>query len=175
MLSFSRTTCYAILALGCIGCWKGQRVLSGQIHKCSGIPMPYLRKTLFALGRSGLIQAKRGYQGGFVLSRPPEEITLLDVVHAVEHDESRSPCVLGLAGCSDATPCPLRGFWKGISAQVEAELRSITIAQAAESVRAARWGRLTRCPPPEAAKGRRALSKKAGRRKKTTSLVRRRS
>lgn len=167
MLSFSRTTGYAILALGCIANWKGQWVRSGQIHECTGIPTPYLRKTLFALVRFGLIQAKRGYQGGFVLSRPPEEITLLDVVQAVEPDKSASDCLLALAGCSDATPCPVRGFWKKIRAQIETELRSITIAQAAESVRAARWGRLTTCPPPDGTAQCQTLPEQAGRRKET--------
>ena len=151
MLSFSRTTGYAILALACIGSWKGQLVRSSQIHECTGIPTPYLRKTLFALVRFGLIQAKRGYQGGFVLKRPPEEITLLDVVRAVEPDNSARDCLLALAGCSDENPCPVHGFWKEIRAQIEAELRSITVAQAAESVRAARWGRLTTCCPPTVA------------------------
>jgi Rrf2 family protein len=155
MLSFSRTAGYAILALGCIGSWKGQRVLSGQIHKCTGIPMPYLRKTLFVLGRFGLVRAKRGYQGGFVLSRPPEEITLLDVVRAVEHERSAFDCMLGLPGCSDATPCPMRKFWRKEWAKIEAKLRSVTIAEAAESVRAARWGRLATCPPPPAKQRRR--------------------
>ena len=167
MLSFSRTTGYAILALGCIGSWKGQWVRSGQIHECTGIPTPYLRKTLFALVRFGLIQAKRGYQGGFVLRRPPEEITLLDVVQAVEPDYSASDCLLALDGCSDATPCPVRGFWKKMRAQIEAELRRITVAQAAESVRAARWGRLTTCPPPDGTAACPCLPKKAGGQKRT--------
>jgi Rrf2 family iron-sulfur cluster assembly transcriptional regulator len=165
MLSFSKTTGYAILALGCIGSWKGQRVLSGQIHDCTGIPVPYLRKTLYALGRFGLIQGKRGYQGGFVLTRPPEEITLLDVVRAVEHDKSAADCVLGLPGCSDATPCPLRRSWQKIWAQIEAELRRITVAQAAAAVRAARGGRLTTCHAPEITKLRQTLPEKLGRRK----------
>lgn len=148
MLSLSQTAGYAVLALGCIGSWKGEWVLSKDIHKCTGVPMPYLRKILFALGKAGLIQTKRGYQGGFVLARAPEKITLLDVVRAVEHEKLGEDCLLGLAGCSDATPCPMRSFWQKQRARIEAKLDSITLAKAAESVRAARWGKLTACPPP---------------------------
>jgi Rrf2 family protein len=149
MLSFSHTTGYAILALGCIGSWKGDWVLSKQIHKCTGVPTPYLRKILLALGKAGLIDAKRGYQGGFALARPAKEITLLDVVRAVEHEKAGDTCLLALAGCSDATPCPMHGFWEKERAKIEAKLGRITIAMAADSVRAARWGKLTACAPPD--------------------------
>lgn len=148
MLSLSQTAGYAVLALGCIGSWKGEWVLSKDIHKCTGVPTPYLRKILFALGKAGLIQTKRGYHGGFTLARAPEEITLLDVVRAVEHEKLGEDCLLGLAGCSDATPCPMRSFWQKERAKIEGKLDSVTLAEAAKSVRAARWGKLTACPPP---------------------------
>jgi Rrf2 family protein len=151
MLSFSRTTGYAVLALTCIGSWKGQRVLAGQIHKCTGVPMPYLEKILFLLGRHGLVQSKRGHRGGFVLARPAEEISLLDVVFAIEHNKSPTDCVLGLAGCADEDPCQLRAVWPKIWAQIEVELRGITIADAAGSVHGIRRGRLTTCCSPDAA------------------------
>jgi Rrf2 family protein len=168
VLSFSHTTGYAILALGCIGNWKGERVFSEQIHECTGVPTPYLRQILFDLGKFGLIEGKRGYQGGFVLTRPAEKITLLDVVRAVEPEHSASDCLLALAGCSDATPCPVRGFWQKERARIEAKLRRITIAQAAESIRAAKWAQLATCPPPDRVKKRRASCGKASNRKKTT-------
>lgn len=157
-MSFSQTAGYAVLALGCIGSWRGEWVLSKDIHKCTGVPMPYLRKLLFALGKAGLIRTKRGYQGGFVLARAPDEISLLDVVRAVEHEKLAEDCLLGLAGCSDATPCPMRSFWQKERTRIAAKLDSVTLAKAAESVRAARWGKLT-CPhpccPPNAAQGKR--------------------
>ena len=173
MLSFSQTAGYAVLALGCIGSWKGEWVLSKDIHQCTGVPMPYLRKILFALGKAGLIQTKRGYQGGFVLARAPEEITLLDVVRAVEHERLREDCLLGLAGCSDATPCPMRSFWQKERTKIEAKLHTVTLAKAAESVRAARWGKLTACPSPSSPP-KRAGSRQGGppaRRKRATGAA----
>jgi Rrf2 family protein len=147
MLAFSQTTGYAVLALGCIASWKGRWVLSEQVHKCTGISTPYLRKVLYTLGRAGLVRTKRGYHGGFVLTRPPEEITLLEIVEAVESNRPVSDCLLGLPGCSEATPCPLRRFWQKERAKIRAELGRITLAKAAKAVRAARWGKLTSCPP----------------------------
>lgn len=150
MLSLSQTTGYAILALGCIASWKGQRVLARQVQKCTGISMPYLRKLLYALGKAGLIETKRGYRGGLVLARPAEKITLLDVVQAVEHENPLPDCLLGLPGCCEAVPCPMRNFWEKERARIKAKLGRITIAQAARSVVAARWGRLISCPSEEA-------------------------
>lgn len=165
MLSFSHTVGYAILALSCIGSWKGDWVLSKAVHKCTGIPMPYLRKILFQLSKQGLIQTKRGYRGGFVLARPPEEISLLEVIRALE-PERASDCVLGLAGCSEATPCPVRSLWITAWAKFEAKLERITLADAGKSVRAARWGKLVTCPPPD-------YVPKPARRKRTARTARR--
>jgi len=147
MLSLSQTVGYATLALGCIGSWKGQRVQSTQIQECTGVSMPYLRKILFLLGKSGLIEAKRGYRGGFLLARPASEITMLDVMEALGKDHAVPDCLLELDGCSDETPCPLHSFWQEERARIHDKLGEITVAEAAVSVRAARWGKLTQCPP----------------------------
>ncbi len=146
LISLSHTTGYAILALACIGSWKGEWVQADQIHECTGVPKPYLRKLLHAMGRAGLINTKRGCQGGCVLARPPEEITLLDVVEAVESRELESNCLLGLTGCSDAHPCPVHRFWKHEWPRIEAELVQKTLADAATYVRSSRGAILTKCP-----------------------------
>lgn len=174
MLSFSQTTGYAILALSCIGSWKGDWVLSRTIHECTGVPMPYLRKILFQLSRTGLIETKRGYQGGFCLERAPGEVSLLEVIRAVE-PERASDCLLGLAGCSDATPCPVRSFWKREQARIEANLERLTLADAAGAVRAARWGKLAACPSPDYVPKRVRGKKTArtGRRKGTSGRAKR--
>ena len=149
MLSFSQTTGYAILALSCIGSWKGEWVLSKQVSKCTGVPMPYLRKILYSLEQKGLIKSKRGYRGGFALARPPEEISLLELIQATETGTETFDCLLGLAGCSDKTPCPMHDFWHKERAKLEAELAKTTLADAGKCVRAARWGKLAGCPPPD--------------------------
>jgi DNA-binding IscR family transcriptional regulator len=99
------------------------------------------------MGKAGLITTKRGYQGGFVLAQPASEITLLDVVKAVEPNEPGSGCLLGLAGCSDANPCPLRRFWQEEWPRIEARLRQETLADAAEFVKGSH-GKFTKCPGP---------------------------
>ncbi len=146
MISLSQTSGYAVLALGCIGSWKGDWVRSDQIHACTGVPRRYLMKLLFALGKAGLVQTKRGSRGGYVLARPPGEITLLEIAEAVEPTRPGSDCLLGLVGCSDATPCPMHAFWKKELPKIRAELARTSLAKAAKCIRKAQGGKLTTCP-----------------------------
>ena len=84
MFSLSQTTGYAILALGFLHECGDRLVLAKDITNCTRIPLPYLSKILNALTRTGLIVGKRGYQGGFALSRSADKISLCDVAEAVE-------------------------------------------------------------------------------------------
>lgn len=155
MLSFSQTTGYAILALGCIESGEGRRVQSEEIQACSGVPMPYLRKILHSLGKAGLVETKRGQQGGFLLARPADQMTLMDVVEAVEGSDGLPDCLLRLPGCSDENPCPFRSFWKKKRAEIEVFLRRLTVAEAAGPVRAADGSFMCCLPAKLAPTGRR--------------------
>lgn len=176
MLSFSRTAGYAILALGCIGSRKGDWVLSRHVHECTGIPMPYLRKILFALGKAGLIRAKRGYQGGFVLARPPEKITFLEIVRAVEGGKTTQDCLLALPRCTEANACPLRRFWQKERARIETQLDRITLAKASRFVQTAWVGEQSTCPAPGRVPKRRRRNQTTGpaRRSRTPGAATRR-
>ncbi len=106
-------------------------MLSRQIAACTGIPGPYLSRILHTLGKSDLIRAKRGYRGGFTLSRPGERISLLDVAEAVEGRSWAPRCLLGLERCSDRRGCSTHAFWKRERARIEATLRRTTLAEVA--------------------------------------------
>ena len=106
MFSLSQTTGYAILALSCLVDAEDRWVLSREIAARTGIPQPYLSKILHALGRSGLIEAKRGYCGGIALARPARQIRISDVAEAVEGPKWLPECMLGLSECSDLRCCP---------------------------------------------------------------------
>lgn len=70
------------------------------------IPANYLAKILHALTRVGLVEASRGRGGGYRLSRPAEQVRLIDIVEPLDGIKTRPTCVLGLRKeCSDATAC----------------------------------------------------------------------
>lgn len=133
MLPLSQTTGYAVRALRCLQEPGGHPVLVEDVAESTGIPRSYLSKLVHKLAKRGLVIARRGHHGGVVLARPSSEITLEDLSEAIDGTAWRKRCLLGLLGCSDATPCVLHGFWQETLEQVLARLRSVTLADLANS------------------------------------------
>ena len=84
-MKISRSTGYALVAVGFIAQhYQDGAVLAARVSKEYGIPLEYLLKILQQLVRANVLRSKRGPRGGFFLARPAEEITLLEVVEAVD-------------------------------------------------------------------------------------------
>jgi len=132
MFGLSSTAGYAIQALGCLDGGRESWVLTKDIAARTGIPATYLPKILNSLSKSGLIEAKRGYQGGFKLSRPAAKINVLEVVEAVDGRLFDHSCLLGLPNCTDKDGCPAHGFWGPTKKNIEAQLRKLTLDKVAE-------------------------------------------
>jgi Rrf2 family iron-sulfur cluster assembly transcriptional regulator len=92
-----------------------------EIAERTGLPQPYLEQILLAVKGAGLVRSKRGVGGGYVLARPPTEITLADILAAVdgplttlmgEHDHCEGHCILQevWVGVSDETRQILERF-----------------------------------------------------------------
>ena len=139
MLTLSQTTGYAILALAYLAERPQCYSLAQDIARETGIRKPYLSKMLHSLAQKGLIDSKRGVKGGVVLSRPPEKISILDILQAVEGDKPNGRCVLGLLKCSSDCPCPLHPYWSRERQRIERRLGRTTLAQVMLSVRQG-WG-----------------------------------
>ncbi len=96
----------------------------------TGLPQPYLEQILLALKGAGLVRSKRGVGGGYVLARPAEEITLAQIVSAVD-----GPIVLGDFGephqngaCDHEGQCVLLAIWADVGAQMRRLLDATTLA-----------------------------------------------
>ena len=131
MLHLSQTYGYAVLALCCLNSEKESPVLVKHIAECTGMPLPYLSKVMCDLKKAGLIIGRRGTKGGYAFSRPPEEITLMDVAEAILGSEPLPECLLGFTDPVTARLCPLHDFWKVERLRIEMELKRINIAKAA--------------------------------------------
>lgn len=84
-MKISRSTGYALVAVGFIAQnYKEGAVLAARVSKAYGIPLEYLLKILQQLVRANVLHSKRGPRGGFFLGRPAEEITLLNIIEAVD-------------------------------------------------------------------------------------------
>lgn len=124
----SQTAEYALRAVVYLGSQVGQPVTTQRVAAATRVPMGYLSKVLQALGRAGLVEAQRGLRGGYVLARPLDELTILDVVKSVDPLQRITGCPLGLES-HDGSLCALhRRLDAGIS-MVESLFQSTTIDQ----------------------------------------------
>ena len=101
-----------------------------DIAERTGLPQPYLEQILLALKGAGLVRSKRGVGGGYVLARPPEEITLSQIVAAVD-----GPIVAGDFGlphengaCDHEGQCVLLTVWADVGEHMRTHLDSFNLA-----------------------------------------------
>jgi Rrf2 family transcriptional regulator, iron-sulfur cluster assembly transcription factor len=113
------------------GSYTPIRTVSGTL----GIPYAFLAKITQALGSAGLLQAVRGPAGGVTLARPAAEISLKEVVVALDGGAIFTECVLGLPGCGERRPCPLHAEWAATRARVHDMFEGATLAEVASRVR----------------------------------------
>ncbi len=84
-MKISRSTGYALVAVGYISQFYAEgAVLASRISKQYNIPLEYLLKILQQLVRANVLRSKRGPRGGFFLAKPAENITLLEIIEAVD-------------------------------------------------------------------------------------------
>jgi Rrf2 family iron-sulfur cluster assembly transcriptional regulator len=86
------------------------------------IPRAFTGKILQELHHGGILRSYPGSKGGYTLSRSPESIRLIDVVMIIDGEPVQHQCILGQPDCSDANPCPLHGWWSGISHSINDQL-----------------------------------------------------
>ncbi len=101
-----------------------------EVAKRTGLPQPYLEQILLALKGAGLVKSKRGVGGGYVLARDPSQITLAQIVSAVD-----GPIVAGDFGqphengaCEHEGQCVLLTVWEEVGAHMRKHLDSFTLA-----------------------------------------------
>jgi len=98
-----------------------------EIVERQRISLSYLEQILHRLGKAGIIESVRGPHGGYVLARKPADLTIGDVVRALEGPIALSHCLEpGDAGCYQADACVARMVWARVGEKIEEALDSIT-------------------------------------------------
>ena len=106
-----------------------ERFQARDICEKAEIPESFTRKVFQALVQGGFLEAHRGPGGGYSLTRDPSEITLLEVIQAVEGEDTYDHCVLGFAECGKANPCPLHEIWVHSKKSLLSNLSNTTLDQ----------------------------------------------
>ena len=117
----------AILYLAKTG--KGERVATSEIAKKQNIPPSFLAKIILQLSVVGLLNTSRGARGGVALARDPEDISLLEVIEAIEGPIQLSTCVGQEGVCPFEAHCPVQIVWCEAQNELIAKLKNTTLAQ----------------------------------------------
>ncbi|MGQ9622083.1 MAG: RrF2 family transcriptional regulator [Candidatus Caldatribacteriaceae bacterium] len=107
---------------------RGGFVFLRDIAKREGISEKYLGQLIIPLRSAGLVFSKRGAEGGYQLSRPPERITVREVVEALEGKIFVVDCLRDKAVCERAATCIAREVWKKLQDGIVATLEGMTLA-----------------------------------------------
>jgi len=111
-LLFSRQCEYALQAVLYLAKIKSGKMTSiKEMAAQLDIPYHYLAKILQNLSNKGLLRSVKGRTGGFALNIPVDQITLMQVIDAVDGQGVKHTCVMGFGDCSEDNPCALHNEW----------------------------------------------------------------
>ena len=105
-----------------------------KISDSLDIPYHFLTKTLQKLTQQDILESYRGPKGGVALARPAGEISVKDIVVAIDGQAIFEECVLGLPGCGDEKPCPLHDQWATTRNQLNSVFESMTLSSLAHQI-----------------------------------------
>jgi FeS assembly SUF system regulator len=138
MIKLSRMTDYAVVVLarmardgGHDGAVNGAVVQTvPQLAERTGVPAPTVAKLMKLLVPAGLTESHRGAAGGYTLARAPEDISIADIIGAVDGPIALTACVDGAEGhCGVESLCAMRGNWDKVNRAVRRALEEVSLAE----------------------------------------------
>jgi len=132
MIRLARLTDYGIMLLTLLARDRQKAPLSArEVADRSRLPRPTVSKLLKALAHGGLLETHRGVRGGFRLAKPAEEVSVADIIAALEGPIGITECTAHPGQCGVEPMCPVKTNWKRINRAVLEALDGITLAEMA--------------------------------------------
>ena len=132
MLKLNRLTDYGVVALSTLALRRDDVTAVAQLAADIGINPPTVAKLMKQLAHTGLVNSHRGANGGYTLARPAEEISVSEIIEALEGPIELTACVDGSETCcSVESSCPMRGNWNQVNVAIRSALESISLAEMA--------------------------------------------
>jgi FeS assembly SUF system regulator len=105
------------------------------VSEATHIPLPMVSKILKSLTRSGLLDSQRGVKGGYTLARPANEISVIEIIDALEGPVAITECSCEpVSKCELESLCPVSTSWNKINIAVRGALEGITLAEIAKPI-----------------------------------------
>jgi len=128
-MQITRQADYALRAVIFLSRLDGdQKASTSAIAEEQKIPPSFLAKIVSQLSLAGLIQTSRGARGGVSLARPPEQISVLDVIEAIDGPVLLNECAVNPDNCTFGQSCPLQQIWCDTRQELVNRLSGATFA-----------------------------------------------
>ena len=128
MLRISKLSDYATLLLAEMAGSPGSVFSASDLAERGRLELPTVAKVMKLLCQAGLVESFRGAAGGYRLARPVEQISVADIVAAIEGPIGMTECSVHQGACSHEAHCGVSAPWQRVSQAVEATLRGIALS-----------------------------------------------
>ena len=129
MLRVTRLTDYATVVLTVLATRPGVVLSAVELADAAGLEVPTVAKVLKPLAQAGLVEGFRGAGGGYRLVRDAADISLVEIVEAMEGPLGMTECSLHDGACGIQDSCGVRANWRRINDVVADALRAVTLAE----------------------------------------------
>jgi FeS assembly SUF system regulator len=129
VLRVTRLTDYATVVLTVLAARPAVVLSAAELAEAAGLEIPTVAKLLRPLAQAGLVEGFRGAGGGYRLARGAADISLVEIVEAMEGPLGMTECSLHEGNCGIEQSCGVRANWRRINDVVADALRGVTLAQ----------------------------------------------
>lgn len=129
MLRIGKLTDYATVLMTCLAGRPGEVLAASELAEHARLEMPTVSKLLKQLACAGLVESRRGIHGGYRLARSADQISVLQIVVALEGPLGMTECSAVQGSCGHEPHCRVQGNWRRISRVIESALASVSLAQ----------------------------------------------
>jgi FeS assembly SUF system regulator len=134
MLRIGKLTDYAIMVMVELSGCRGQVISAQALAEKCGLELPTVSKLLKLLTRAELVRSFRGANGGYRVDRAAAEISVAEVIAAIEGPIAMTECSIDTGLCQQEENCNLRSNWQRISVAVAEAMQRVTLAEMASPV-----------------------------------------
>jgi FeS assembly SUF system regulator len=128
MLRMGKLTDYGIVLMSQLAVHRDTQHSAHSLAEAVKMPLPTVRKVLKALSHSGLLNSERGATGGYSLSRTPEQISVAEIITAIEGPIALTECVSAESLCEQEQHCAVQTNWTRINDAVFHALDEVKLA-----------------------------------------------
>jgi FeS assembly SUF system regulator len=135
VIRLSKLADYGIVLMTHLARHRGRQQAAPEIAAATAVPQPTASKILKALTRAELLASQRGAHGGYGLARDAGEITVAEIIEALDGPIALTQCIeSGPGECDIERLCPARTNWRRINRAIREALDGITLAEMAQTI-----------------------------------------